>query len=187
MRPILTIYRAIMTLNALKGMTMNKSNIHLLRIPPYSVEAEQAVIGGLLLDNRAWQEIADNLVDDDFYRFDHRLLFSAIRDLESLNEPFDAVTLSEYLENKNQLDQAGGLLYLGKLAKDTPSAENIVAYANIVRDKSVLRQLITVGTDISNQGFHPDGCSTKSLLEEAEKKYSKLLSRAFGERAVFKR
>ena len=141
-----------------------------LRVPPHSVEAEQAVIGGLLLDNRAWENIADKLVDEDFYRFDHRLLFSAIRELESRNEPFDAVTLSQCLEKNDQLEQAGGMLYLGRLAKDTPSAANIVAYANIVREKSVLRQLITVGTDISGSGYVPEGRDSKELLDNAEKK-----------------
>jgi len=141
-----------------------------LRVPPHSVEAEQAVIGGLLLDNRAWEQIADKLVDEDFYRFDHRLLFSAIRELESRNEPFDAVTLSQCLDKNGQLEQAGGLLYLGRLAKDTPSASNILAYANIVREKSVLRQLIAVGTDISSSGYVPEGRDSKELLDAAEKK-----------------
>ena len=140
-----------------------------LRVPPHSIEAEQSVIGGLLLDNRAWEKIADKLVDEDFYRNDHRLLFSAIRELEARNEPFDAVTLSQCLENNNKLEQAGGLLYLGRLAKDTPSASNIVAYANIVREKSVLRQLIAVGTDISGSGYQPEGRESKELLDDAEK------------------
>jgi len=139
------------------------------RVPPHSIEAEQAVIGGLLLDNRAWEKIADKLVDEDFYRNDHRLLFSAIRELEARNEPFDAVTLSECLDNNDKLEQAGGLLYLGRLAKDTPSASNIVAYANIVREKSVLRQLIAVGTDISGSGYQPEGRESKELLDDAEK------------------
>jgi replicative DNA helicase len=141
-----------------------------LRVPPHSIEAEQAVIGGLLLDNRAWEQIADKLVDEDFYRHDHRLLFTAIRELESRNEPFDAVTLSQCLDKNGQLDQAGGLLYLGRLAKDTPSASNILAYANIVREKSVLRQLISVGTDISGSGYVPEGRDSKELLDAAEKK-----------------
>ena len=140
-----------------------------LRVPPHSIEAEQAVIGGLLLDNRAWEKIADKLVEEDFYRYDHRLLFSAIRELESNNDPFDAVTLSRCLEKKNLLDKAGGLIYLGRLAKETPSASNIEAYANIVREKSVLRQLISVGTDISSSGYQPDGRDSKELLEDAEK------------------
>jgi replicative DNA helicase len=149
---------------------ISESQTSSLRVPPHSVEAEQAVIGGLLLDNRAWEQIADKLVDEDFYRHDHRLLFSAIRELESRNEPFDAVTLSQCLDKNGQLDQAGGLLYLGRLAKDTPSASNILAYANIVREKSVLRQLIAVGTDISGSGYVPEGRDSKELLDDAEKK-----------------
>lgn len=150
--------------------TMPDGQTSSLRVPPHSAEAEQAVIGGLLLDNRAWEQIADKLVDEDFYRYDHRLLFSAIRELESRNEPFDAVTLSQCLDKNDQLEQAGGLLYLGRLAKETPSASNIVAYANIVREKSVLRQLIAVGTDISGSGFQPEGRDSKELLDSAEKK-----------------
>jgi len=152
------------------GDPMSDAQTSNLRVPPHSVEAEQAVIGGLLLDNQAWENIADKLVDEDFYRFDHRLLFSAIRQLESRNEPFDAVTLSQCLDKNDQLEQAGGLLYLGRLAKDTPSAANIVAYANIVREKSVLRQLITVGTNISSSGYQPEGRDSKELLDDAEKK-----------------
>ena len=140
-----------------------------LRVPPHSIEAEQAVIGGLLLDNRAWEQIADKLVDEDFYRYDHRLMFAAIRELEARNEPFDAVTLSQCLDKNEQLDQVGGLAYIGRLAKDTPSASNIVAYANIVREKSVLRQLIAVGTDISSSGYQPEGRDSKELLDNAEK------------------
>jgi replicative DNA helicase len=149
---------------------MSEGQTSSLRIPPHSIEAEQAVIGGLLLDNRAWEQIADKLVDEDFYRFDHRLLFSAIRQLESRNEPFDAVTLSQCLERNDQLAQAGGISYLASLAKDTPSASNILAYANIVREKSVLRQLIAVGTDISSSGYQPEGRDSKELLDNAEKK-----------------
>ena len=145
-----------------------------LRVPPHSIEAEQAVIGGLLLDNRAWEQIADKLVDEDFYRYDHRLMFAAIRELESRNEPFDAVTLSQCLDKNEQLDQVGGLAYIGRLAKDTPSASNIVAYANIVREKSVLRQLISVGTDISSSGFQPEGLESKELLENAQKSVFKI-------------
>ena len=145
-----------------------------LRVPPHSIEAEQAVIGGLLLDNRAWEQIADKLADEDFYRYDHRLMFAAIRELESRNEPFDAVTLSQCLDKNEQLNQVGGLAYIGRLAKDTPSASNIVAYANIVREKSVLRQLIAVGTDISSSGYQPEGRDSKELLDNAEKSVFKI-------------
>ncbi len=140
-----------------------------IKVPPHSIEAEQAVLGGLLLDNRAWEHIADMITAADFYRNDHQLIFDAIRMLESGNQPFDAVTLSEKLASNAQLDDAGGLAYLGRLAKDTPSAANIVAYASIVRERSVLRQLIAVGTDISRSGFQPEGRESRELLEEAEK------------------
>jgi len=140
-----------------------------LRVPPHSVEAEQAVIGGLLLDNRAWEQIADRITDNDFYREDHRIIFSAIRNLEEKSQPFDAVTLSEWMQAHGQLEDAGGLAYLGRLAKETPTAANIVAYADIVRERSVLRQLIAVGTDIASSGFKTEGRSSRELLENAEK------------------
>ena len=141
-----------------------------LKIPPHSVEAEQAVIGGLLLDNRAWEQIADRVAENDFYRADHRIIFSAIRSLEEKSRPFDAVTLSEWMDSHGQLEDAGGLPYLGRLAKETPTAANIVAYADIVRERSVLRQLIAVGTDIANSGFRTEGRSSRDLLEQAEKR-----------------
>jgi len=140
-----------------------------LKLPPHSIEAEQAVIGGLLLDNRAWERIADRIHEKDFYRHDHRLIFNAIGALESKSQPFDVVTLSEALAQNEELEQVGGLAYLGRLAKDTPSAANIVAYADIVRERSVLRQLIGVGTDIADSGFRPEGRDTNELLENAEK------------------
>ena len=141
-----------------------------LRIPPHSVEAEQAVIGGLLLDNRAWEQIADRINTVDFYRNDHRLIFDAIRALEEKSQPFDAVTLSEALDNAGALEEAGGLAYLGRLAKETPTAANIVAYADIVRERSVLRQLIAVGTDIAQDGYSPAGRESRELLDNAEKR-----------------
>ena len=141
-----------------------------LKVPPHSVEAEQAVIGGLLLDNRAWEEIADRVSESDFYRGDHRLLFNAIRSLEERSQPFDAVTLSEWLEKNGQLEDAGGMAYIGRLAKETPTAANIVAYADIVRERSVLRQLIAVGTDIAGSGFSTEGRSSRELVENAEKR-----------------
>ncbi|MDH5611919.1 MAG: replicative DNA helicase [Gammaproteobacteria bacterium] len=140
-----------------------------LKVPPHSIEAEQAVIGGLLLDNRAWEKIADRIHEKDFYRQDHRMIFRAIGLLEAKSQPFDVVTLSESLAQSDELADAGGMAYLGRLAKDTPSAANIVAYADIVRERSVLRQLINVGTDIASSGFRPEGRDTAELLEQAEK------------------
>ncbi len=145
-----------------------------LKVPPHSIQAEQSVLGGLMLDNQTWDQVADKVSEDDFYRKDHRLIFSAIAELAEKQQPFDVVTLSEVLERQGRLDEVGGLAYLGTLAKDTPSAANIVAYANIVRDRSVLRQLIHVGTEISDSAFNPEGRETSEILENAEREVFKI-------------
>ncbi|MBF6648938.1 MULTISPECIES: replicative DNA helicase [unclassified Methylobacter] len=140
-----------------------------LKVPPNSIQAEQSVLGGLMLDNQTWDSVADKIVETDFYRKDHRLIFRAIAQLAEKQIPFDVITLSEALDAIGELENAGGLAYLGMLARDTPSAANIVAYANIVRDRSVLRQLIHVGTNISDSAFNPEGRDTAELLENAER------------------
>ena len=139
-----------------------------LRVPPHSIQAEQSVLGGLMLDNAAWDQVADRVGEEDFYRREHRLIFQAIAGLAERSQPFDAVTLSEELEGRGQLDDGGGLAYLGTLVKDTPSAANIRAYADIVRERSVMRQLIRVGTDIADSAFQPEGRDTSALLDNAE-------------------
>jgi len=139
-----------------------------LRVPPNSVEAEQAVLGGLMLSNQAWDRIADRLVEDDFYRRDHRLIFRAVAELAEKGQPFDVVTLREWLDARGEIEPAGGASYLIALAKDTPSAANITAYADIVREKSVLRQLIDVGTEIAGLAYRPGERESKDLLERAE-------------------
>jgi replicative DNA helicase len=141
-----------------------------LKVPPHSIQAEQAVVGGLMLDNAAWDQVADRVVEEDFYRRDHRLIFAAIRSLAENGKPFDVVTLSEQLKRNDELESIGGLAHLGMLAKNTPSAANIKAYADIVRERSVLRQLIRVGTDIANSGFQTEGREARELLDEAEKR-----------------
>lgn len=143
--------------------------VEALKVPPNSIQAEQSVLGGLMLDNQTWDTVADKIAETDFYRKDHRLIFKAIAQLADKQEPFDVITLSETLAATGDLQDVGGLSYLGMLAKDTPSAANIVSYANIVRDRSVLRQLIHVGTDISDSAFNPDGRDTAELLESAER------------------
>ncbi len=140
-----------------------------LKVPPNSIEAEQAVIGGLMLENSAWDQVADMVVEEDFYRRDHRLIFRAIVDLSSRNTPFDVITLSERLEAISELENAGGLAYLGMLAKNTPTAANIKAYAAIVRERSVFRQLIRVGTEIANSAYAAEGRDSPELLDNAEK------------------
>ena len=139
-----------------------------LKVPPQSIEAEQAVLGGLMLDNQGWDRIADIISDNDFYRHDHRLIFRAIENLSANNSPFDAVTVSQMLKTHEHLEEAGGLAYLGELVRDTPSAANLKAYAEIVRERSVLRQLIQVGTEIADSAFRPEGRESKEILDHAE-------------------
>ena len=139
-----------------------------LKMPPHSLSAEQAVLGGLMLDNEAWDKVADRVTDEDFYRRDHRLIFRALRDLAAGNKPLDVVTVSQSLKNNQQLDEAGGMAYLGELAQNTPSAANIQAYADIVREHSILRQMVRVGTDIANAAYQPEGRDAGELLDFAE-------------------
>ena len=162
-----------------------------LKIPPHSIEAEQSVLGGLLLsglanDSTAWDTIADKVTEGDFYRQDHRLIFRAIADLVEDSKPLDLVTVSEWLKQRGELEHAGGFAYLAPMAKDTPSAANIKAYAEIVREKSVLRQLITVGTGIADSAFTAQGRPTKELLDEAEQKVFKIAEQGTRQGQVFK-
>ncbi|MFO1256970.1 MAG: replicative DNA helicase [Gammaproteobacteria bacterium] len=140
------------------------------KVPPHSIEAEQAVLGGLLLDNAAWDQIAGKVNKLNFYRDDHRLIFQAISDLVSNDKPADVITVTEFLEKHAKLDQAGGLAYIGELAKNTPSAANIAAYAEIVHERAVLRDLISVGAEIADLGFNPKGLASREILDEAEKR-----------------
>lgn len=141
-----------------------------LKRPPHSIEAEQSIIGGLMLDNHAWDKINSKLCDEDFYRSEHRILYRAISDLSSKSQPFDVVTLLDTLKNKNVLDEAGGEAYLFELANNTPSVANIEAYAGIVREKSVQRQLIAVANDIADSAYNPVGREVSELLDFAETK-----------------
>ena len=140
------------------------------KLPPHSLEAEQSVLGGLMLAEDAWDEIAGRLSEEDFYREDHRLLFRGLADLADTGQPRDVVTLTEWLRSRDLLDKAGGATYIGNLAADTPSAANIRAYAEIVRERSVTRQLIGAGTAITELGFTAEGRSASDILDEAEKR-----------------
>ena len=141
-----------------------------VRTPPHSIEAEQAVLGGLLLDARAWDDVADMLSDVDFYRPDHRLIFEAIGHVAAGGKPADAVTVSGQLERNGKLADAGGLAYLGALVRDTPTAANVRAYASIVRERSLLRQLLQAGADIAASVFNNEGETARELVEMAESK-----------------
>ncbi|MCS6947564.1 MAG: replicative DNA helicase, partial [Steroidobacteraceae bacterium] len=120
-----------------------------LRTPPHSIEAEQSVLGGLLLDPAAWDHVADVLRGDDFYRPDHRLVFEAIAHLAAQGKPCDAIVVGEYLTRTGKIDEAGGLAYLGNLARETPTAEHVRAYAEIVREQSLRRKLQRAGHEIA--------------------------------------
>jgi replicative DNA helicase len=150
--------------------TPKLATVENLKVPPHSLEAEQAVLGGLLLSSRAWDAIADVITDQDFYREDHRLIFRAVADLSDGGKPCDAVTVTEWFESRGQVEQVDGGAYISQLASNTPSAANVRAYAEIVREKSILRQLIDVGAEITSGAFSLEGKSSRELLELAEQK-----------------
>ncbi len=156
-----------------------------LKVPPHSIEAEQSLLGGLMLDNSTWDQVSEIVVEDDFYRKDHRLIFRAIRNLSESSTPFDVVTLSEWLENNNEQDNAGGLSYLGMLANNTPSAANIKAYAKIVSERSVLRSLIGIGTKISDSGFNTEGRNSNELLDDAERMVFEIAEKGANQKGGF--
>ena len=144
------------------------ARVDMLRVPPHSIEAEQAVLGGLMLVPQSWDRIADRIVEDDFYRRDHRLIFRGIGELSGRSLPYDAVTLGEWFRSRGMADEVGGASYVLELANSTPSAANIVAYADIVREKAILRQLIDAGTGMVGDAFQPEGRSSQEILEAAE-------------------
>jgi replicative DNA helicase len=139
------------------------------KVPPHSLEAEQSVLGGLMLSARAWDQVADKISESDFYREDHRLIFRAIHDLHEASKPCDAITVTEWFESHGKAAQVDGGNYISQLANNTPSAANVGAYADIVREKSILRSLIDVGAEITTSAFASDGRESKTLLEEAER------------------
>jgi replicative DNA helicase len=141
-----------------------------IRVPPNSVEAEQSVLGGLLLENGAWDRIGDFLGESDFYRADHRLIWRHISKMVELSRPADALTVAESLERSNELEEVGGLSYIAALAQNTPSAANIRRYAEIVRERAVMRQLAAVGAAIADSAYNPGGKEPAQLLDEAESK-----------------
>lgn len=164
---------------------LSSSNIDTLRVPPHSLEAEQAVLGGLMLAPRAWDKIADRIREDDFYRKDNRLVFRAIAELAGRNQPFDAVTLGEWFDTHELADEIGGVATLINLANNTPSAANITAYADIVRDRAILRQLIDAGTEIAGNGFRTEGRSTREIVEDAEQRVFRIAEAGSRGRAGF--
>jgi len=141
-----------------------------LRIPPHSMEAESSVLGGLLLDNTSWDRIGDLLVENDFYRFENRLIFSTISSLINANKPADVITVYEAMQNMGRAEEVGGLSYLNSLAQYVPSSANIRRYGEIVRERSILRKLVTASDEIATNAFNPQGKQVDQILDEAEQK-----------------
>jgi replicative DNA helicase len=146
------------------------TQVELIKLPPHSVEAEQSVLGGLLLDNAAWDKIADLVGESDFYRADHRLIYRHISKLIEASRPADVITVAESLESTKDLDSAGGIAYLGALSQNTPSSANIRRYAEIVRERAIMRKLAETATDIADSAYNPMGREAPQLLDEAESK-----------------
>jgi replicative DNA helicase len=141
-----------------------------LRIPPHSIEAESSVLGGLLLDNGAWDRVGDLLTEGDFYRYEHRMVYGAIGILINASKPADVITVFEQLQSQGKAEEIGGLGYLNSLAQYVPSAGNIRRYAEIVRERSILRKLVSVSDEISTNAFNPKGRPVAAILDEAEQK-----------------
>jgi replicative DNA helicase len=146
------------------------SQLAKLRVPPHSIEAESSVLGGLLLDNGAWDRVGDLLVDNDFYRHEHKLIYAAIGALVNASKPADVITVNEQLQNQGKAEEMGGLGYLNSLAQYVPSASNIRRYAEIVRERSILRKLVSASDEIATNAFNPQGRAIDRILDEAEQK-----------------
>jgi replicative DNA helicase len=150
------------------GQSRPDDEVARLRVPPHSIEAEQSVLGGLLLDNTAWDKAGDLLIDSDFYRFEHRHIYAAIGALVNATKPADVITVFEQLQGLGKAEECGGLVYLNALAQSVPSAANLRRYAEIVRERAVLRKLIAASDDIATSAFNPQGRPVDQILDEAE-------------------
>jgi replicative DNA helicase len=158
------------SLNTFPSDLSGDSQVAKLRVPPHSIEAESSVLGGLLLDNGAWDRVGDLLVDNDFYRHEHKLIYAAIGALINASKPADVITVNEQLQNQGKAEEMGGLGYLNSLAQYVPSASNIRRYAEIVRERSILRKLVSASDEIATNAFNPQGKAIDRILDEAEQK-----------------
>ncbi|KAE8175874.1 replicative DNA helicase [Photobacterium carnosum] len=153
-----------------KSKQLKDNQMDAIKMPPHSLEAEQSVLGGLMLDNERWDTVAEKVVAKDFYSRPHRIIFEATAALLEGGQPLDLITLSEHLERSDKLDGVGGFAYLAELAKNTPSAANILAYADIVRERALIRDMIGVANEIADAGYDPQGRTSEDLLDMAESK-----------------
>ena len=164
---------------------MDEDQISALKVPPHSIEAEQSILGGLLIDNKAIDRIAGQVSASDFYRNDHRIIFTHISKLIDNNDPADIVTVAESLEQNAELTKVGGVAYLGLVAENTPTASNISGYAKIVRERSIMRNLVEVGSDIVESAFSPQGKDAQQLLDESESKIFQIADAGTSEKLGF--
>ena len=151
-------------------VSLSDKQVAQLRIPPHSQEAESSVLGGLLLDNNSWDKVADLLAEADFYRYEHRLVFASITSLVNANRPADVITVFEQMQSQGKADEIGGLAYLNSLAQYVPSSANIRRYAEIVRERSILRKLVSVSDEIATSALNTNGRPVTNILDEAEQK-----------------
>lgn len=164
---------------------MADDSISKLRLPPHSLEAEQSLLGGLLIDNEALDKVADIVSVNDFYRQDHQIIYQHIHRLIERSQPADIVTVGESLESNSELNTVGGLEYLGLLAESTPTAANIRGYAQIIRERSIMRSLVEVGTDIVDNALSPQGRDAQQLLDESESKIFQIAEAGKNDRIGF--
>ena len=157
-------------LNAIDDDFGGDRQIAQLRVPPHSIEAESSVLGGLLLDNGAWDRVGDLLGEGDFYRYEHRLIYTAMATLINASRPADVITVFEHLQSLGKAEETGGLAYLNALAQYVPSAGNIRRYAEIVRERAILRKLVAASDEIATNAFNPQGKAVAQILDESEQK-----------------
>ncbi|MDC8829852.1 replicative DNA helicase [Alteromonas gilva] len=156
-------------------------SVEKLKVPPHSIEAEQAVLGSMLIDPESWDKVSELVTDSEFYNRSHQIVFKAILKLLANSQPVDLITVSELLENNDQLDDAGGFAYLGELARNTPSSANVTAYAKIIRERAITRELIGVANEIAEVGYNPEGRNSADILDMAESKVFEIAERRTGE------
>ncbi|CAI8217087.1 MAG: Replicative DNA helicase [Glaciecola sp. HTCC2999] len=167
--------------NDKKKQKYNDEKVDRLKIPPHSIEAEQSVIGSMLISPDSWDKVAEIVIESDFYNRSHQVIYQSILKLLANNQPVDVITTSEHLEQHDKLDEAGGFAYLAELAKNTPSAANVVSYAKIIKERAIVRELIGVAHDIAEVGYNPEGRDSADVLDMAESKVFEIAEKRTGE------